>query len=135
MVPSMNCCPRWSSDDPKLSDPRRTLSHMSSTLISERSIERQAVGDAFDQLNAACKEFDALAVHAMTRAELQEVLSRLHAGEQRLVSVQQRLLGRMVATNTAAPPKFDPAEVLARRLRISPAEARRRIADAGQPPI
>ncbi|MFV8245097.1 hypothetical protein ACNQRH_21275 [Mycolicibacterium peregrinum] len=39
----------------------------------------------------------------------------------------------MVATNTASPPRFDPAAVLARRLRISPAEARRRIADAGQP--
>lgn len=106
---------------------------MSSMMISERTVERQIVGDAFDQLNAVCKEFDALSVHAMTRTELQEVLQQLHAGEQRLASVQQRLLGRMVATNTAAPPKFDPAEVLARRLRISPAEARRRIADAGQP--
>lgn len=115
-----------------LSAARRTLSNMSSTLISERDIERQILGDALDQLNAACKEFDALAVQALTRAELQEVLSRLHAGEKRLVSIQQRLLGRMVATNQAAPPKFNPAEVLARRLRISPAEAQRRITEASQ---
>ncbi|MGV9797596.1 DUF222 domain-containing protein [Mycobacterium sp. NPDC003449] len=102
---------------------------MSSILLSERS----AVGDALDHLNAACKEIDALSVHALTRTELQEVLSRLNAGEKRLATVQQRLLGRMVATDNAAPPQFDPAAVLARRLRISPAEARRRIADAGPP--
>ncbi|WP_229481398.1 hypothetical protein [Mycolicibacterium mageritense] len=107
---------------------------MSSTLISERDIERTVVGDALDHLNAACREIDALSVHALTRTELQEVLSRLNAGEKRLATAQQRLLGRMVATHNVSPPRFDPAEVLARRLRISPAEARRRIADAGEPP-
>ncbi|WP_166906330.1 hypothetical protein [Mycobacterium sp. DL440] len=105
---------------------------MSSILVSERDIERTVVGDALDHLNAACKEIDALSVHALTRAELHEVLSRLDAGEKRLATAQQRLLGRMVATDNASPPRFDPAGVLARRLRISPAEARRRIADAGQ---
>ena len=105
---------------------------MSSILVSERDIERTIIGDALEHLSAACKEIDALSVHALTRAELHEVLSRLDAGEKRLATAQQRLLGRMVATNTAAPPRFDPAAVLARRLRISPAEAQRRIADAGQ---
>lgn len=107
---------------------------MSSILVSERDIERTIVGDALEHLNAACKEIDALSVHALTRAELHEVLSRLDAGEKRLATAQQRLLGRMVATNTASPPRFDPAAVLARRLRISPAEARRRIADAASRP-
>ncbi|MFV1360069.1 MULTISPECIES: hypothetical protein [Mycolicibacterium] len=105
---------------------------MSSIMVSERDIERTIVGEALDHLNAACKEIDALSVHALTRAELHEVLCRLDAGEKRLATAQQRLLGRMVATETAAPPRFDPAAVLARRLRISPAEARRRIAAAGQ---
>ncbi len=100
-------------------------------MVSERDIERTIVGDALDHLNAACKEIDALSVHALTRSELQEVLSRLDAGEKRLATAQQRLLGRMVATDRAAPPRFDAAAMLARRLRISPAEAQRRIADAG----
>ncbi|MGV0812103.1 hypothetical protein ABQF34_09100 [Mycolicibacterium boenickei] len=106
---------------------------MSSILVSERDIERTIVGDALDHLHAACKEIDALSVHALTRSELQEVLSRLDAGEKRLATAQQRLLGRMVASGTASPPRFDAAAVLARRLRISPAEAQRRIAAAGQP--
>ncbi|OMC41736.1 hypothetical protein A5740_21790 [Mycobacterium sp. GA-1841] len=106
---------------------------MSSILVSERDIERTIVGDALDHLNAACKEIDALSVHALTRSELQEVLSRLNAGEKRLATAQQRLLGRMVATDNVSPPRFDPAAVLARRLRISPAEAQRRIAAASQP--
>ncbi|MUL85712.1 MULTISPECIES: hypothetical protein [unclassified Mycolicibacterium] len=105
---------------------------MSSILVSERDLERTIVGDALDHLYAACKEIDALSVHALTRSELQEVLSRLDAGEKRLATAQQRLLGRMVATGNASPPRFDAAAVLARRLRISPAEARRRIAAAGQ---
>ena len=105
---------------------------MSSILASDRDLERTIVGEALDHLNAACKEIDALSVHALTRSELHEVLCRLDAGERRLATAQQRLLGRMVATETAAPPRFDPAAVLARRLRISPAEARKRIAAAGQ---
>jgi hypothetical protein len=115
-----------------LSVGRRTVPNMSSILASDRDLERTIVGEALDHLNAACKEIDALSVHALTRSELHEVLCRLDAGERRLATAQQRLLGRMVATQTASPPRFDPAAVLARRLRISPAEARKRIADAGQ---
>ncbi|WKG02469.1 hypothetical protein [Mycolicibacterium sp. HK-90] len=106
---------------------------MSSILVSERAIERTVVGDALEHLNAACKEIDALSVHALTRSELQEVLSRLDAGEKRLATAQQRLLGRMVASGNASPPRFDAAAMLARRLRISSAEAQRRIAAASQP--
>ncbi|MHC9294942.1 DUF222 domain-containing protein [Mycobacterium sp. LTG2003] len=102
---------------------------MSSILVSERDV----LGDALEHLATACKEIDALSVHALSRSELQEVLSRLHAGEKRLATVQQRLLGRMVATATASPPQFDPAAVLARRLRISLGEAKRRISEAGPP--
>ncbi|WP_264077183.1 hypothetical protein [Mycolicibacterium houstonense] len=105
---------------------------MSSIMVSERDIERTIVGEALDHLNAACKEIDALSVHALTRSELQEVLSRLDAGEKRLATAQQRLLGRMVAAGAAAPPRFDAAAMLARRLRISPAEAQQRIAAASQ---
>ena len=71
-------------------------------MVSERDIERTIVGEALDHLNAACKEIDALSVHALTRSELQEVLSRLDAGEKRLATAQQRLLGRMVAAGAAA---------------------------------
>ena len=98
---------------------------MSSILESERDV----LGDALDHLATACKDIDALSMHPLTRADLQEVLGRLHAGEKRLAAAQQRLLGRMVATSTLSPPQFDPAQVLARRLRISLEEARRRIAD------
>ncbi|MBU9763482.1 hypothetical protein FR943_06450 [Mycobacterium sp. TNTM28] len=102
---------------------------MSSILEAERTV----VGEALDHLHAACKEIDALSVHALTRSDLQEVLSQLDAGERRLAAVQQRLLGRMVASDSVSPPRFDPVGVLARRLRISPAEAQRRIAEASQP--
>ncbi|MDV3130190.1 DUF222 domain-containing protein [Mycobacterium sp. 21AC1] len=102
---------------------------MSSILVSEKDI----LSDALDHLASACREIDALSVHGLTRSELQEVLSRLYAGEKRLAAVQQRLLGRMVATGTAAPPQFNPAGVLARRLRISLGEAKRRIEEAAPP--
>lgn len=101
---------------------------MSSILISERDV----VIDTLDHLDAAYRELDALSLRTLTRSELQEVLRRLSAGEKRLAAVQKRLLGRLL--NDSPPIKFDPAEMLSRRLRISRGEAKRRIDEAIAPP-
>ncbi|WP_102145730.1 hypothetical protein [Mycobacterium hubeiense] len=98
---------------------------MSSILVSERDV----VVETLDRLDAAYKELDALTLHTLSRVELQEVMGRLNAGEKRLAAVQRRLLGRLLSDSS--PRRFDATEMLSRRLRISPAEARKRIADAG----
>jgi hypothetical protein len=92
------------------------------------SSSRYAIIDALDALDAAVTGVAALPFHTLTRAEVLEVLDRLAAHEKRLAGLQQRLLGQLAAQ--AAPRGSALAETLARRLRISPAEAQRRLAEA-----
>lgn len=87
--------------------------------------------DAMDAVDSASAALAAVPLGAVSRADAQEMLTRLDRYRAQLREVDRRLLGRLVASGT--PAQFGArswAEVLARRLRISPAEAQRRIAEA-----
>ncbi|MGE0215529.1 DUF222 domain-containing protein [Mycolicibacterium sp.] len=87
---------------------------------------------ALEAVDTACRALAALPFHTLRPADQRALLVRLDAMDKQLTALQRRLLGRMVA----GPPPVEFAgapwdEVLARRLRISVGEARRRIAEAG----
>ncbi|MCK0176169.1 DUF222 domain-containing protein [Mycolicibacterium sp. F2034L] len=87
--------------------------------------------DVFDAVDAFYGTLAQLPVGALTRAEAQALLERMDQLEGRLAALDRRILGRLIAQGT--PAQFGGrtwAEVLAQRLRISPAEAQRRIAAA-----
>ncbi|MGV0837619.1 DUF222 domain-containing protein [Mycolicibacterium thermoresistibile] len=70
-------------------------------------------------------------LHPLSRSDLIELTDRLEALDHKLRALQQRLIGRMVAeSHRRAGPPGDQSVQLARALRISPAEARRRITEA-----
>jgi hypothetical protein len=94
-------------------------------------IARDRVMDVFDAADAFYGTLAALPVAALNRAEAQALLERMDKVENQLATLDRRILGRLIAQGT--PAQFGGrtwAEVLARRLRISPAEAQRRIAGA-----
>jgi hypothetical protein len=86
---------------------------------------------ALDSVDAAYRRLLALPLHTLTIAERIQLLKQLDALGRQLVAFDRRLLGRL--TTEAAPAQFGGAtwpEVLSRRLRISRAEAERRVAAA-----
>ena len=87
--------------------------------------------DAMDTVEALSTRLGTLPVAGMSRAEAQAVTIRLGRLREQLQEVERRLTGRLVASGS--PSQFGArtwAEVLAQRLRISPGEAQRRIAEA-----
>lgn len=87
--------------------------------------------DAMDTVEAVSARLAALPVAGMSRADAQAALTRLSGLRDQVQQVERRLIGRLVASGT--PSQLGArtwADVLARRLRISPGEAQRRIADA-----
>jgi hypothetical protein len=86
---------------------------------------------ALDAVDAAHRRLLALPLQSLTRSERIELLKRIDALGQRLVAFDRRLIGRLITEG--APAQFGGAswpEVLSRRLRISQAEAERRVAAA-----
>lgn len=86
---------------------------------------------ALDALDAACDTLAGLPVNRMTRHELEAVLHRLDALRTQVDNIDRRLVGRLISEGP--PNRFGSAswaEVLARRLRISQAEAQRRVTAA-----
>jgi hypothetical protein len=84
-----------------------------------------------DRLDAVDRSLAALPVQGLTRREAEEILRASEHLDSRLTEVRRRLVGRLIADG--APSRLGAAswaEVLARRLHISPAEAQRRIAEA-----
>lgn len=84
-----------------------------------------------DAVEVASNRLSALPVAGMARAETQAALVRLGRLREQVQEVERRLTGRLVASGT--PTQFGAstwAEVLAARLRISPGEAQRRVAEA-----
>ncbi len=105
-----------------MSEPNRNLSNMSS---------RNDWGAALDTVERACRAVAALPFHTLKPADQRALLIQLDELEKVLAAKQRQLLGHMVAG--PAPVEFAGApwaKVLARRLRISEAEAQRRIAEA-----
>ncbi|KUI28722.1 hypothetical protein AU196_13330 [Mycobacterium sp. IS-1742] len=95
------------------------------------SSTREQVMDAMDTVEALSARLTDLPVTGMSRAEAQAALIRLGRLRGQLQEVERRLTGRLVASGS--PSQFGArtwAEVLAQRLRISPGEAQRRIAEA-----
>jgi hypothetical protein len=86
---------------------------------------------ALDAVDAAHRRLLALPVHTLTRSERIELLQKIDELGKRLAAFDRRLVGRLITE--AAPAQFGGAswpEVLSRRLRISRAEAERRVAAA-----
>jgi hypothetical protein len=107
-----------------MSEPNRNLSNMSS---------RNDWGAALDAVDRAQRAVAALPFHTLQPADQRALLIQLDELQKILAAKQRQLLAHVVA----GPPPVEFAgapwaKVLARRLRISEAEARRRIADAGR---
>lgn len=92
---------------------------------------RNEIIAALDSVDAAYNRLLGLPLHTLTRSERVQLLQRLDALGKQLVAFDRRLLGRLITEG--APAQFGGAtwaEVLSRRLRISQAEAERRLAAA-----
>ncbi|KAA0083471.1 DUF222 domain-containing protein [Mycolicibacterium sp. P9-64] len=95
------------------------------------SSTREEIIAALDAVEAGQRRLAALPLEALTRPEKQALLKRLEGLDKKMKAFDRRLIGRLIAE--ADPAQFGGAtwaEVLSRRLRISPGEARRRIAEA-----
>lgn len=89
---------------------------------------RVALADTLDALDDAWTAFLRTPLPKLTRSEQLEVIDRLEALDRKLNALQQRLIGRMVAESPYR--TTSPADQLSKALRISPAEAQRRISAA-----
>jgi hypothetical protein len=86
---------------------------------------------ALDAAEAGYRKLASLPLEALTRPEKQELLRWFDELEKKMRALDRRLIGQLIS-------KGDPAvfggaswaDVLSRRLRISPGEAQRRIDDA-----
>jgi hypothetical protein len=95
---------------------------------------REEIIAALDAVEASQRRLAALPLEALTRPEKQALLKRLEDLDKKMKAFDRRLIGRLIAE--ADPAQFGGAtwaEVLSGRLRISPGEARRRIAEASSP--
>jgi hypothetical protein len=92
---------------------------------------RNDIGTALDAVDAAHRRLLALPLHTLTRSERIELLKKIDELGNKLVAFDRRLIGRLITEG--APAQFGGAswpDVLSRRLRISRAEAERRVAAA-----
>jgi len=92
---------------------------------------KQDIVAALDSVDAAHRRLLALPLQSLTRSERIELLKKIDELDKKLVAFDRRLIGRLVTEG--APAQFGGAswpEVLSRRLRISQAEAERRVAAA-----
>ena len=104
---------------------------MGGDIISNMSSKREEIIAALDAVEAAQRRLAALPLEALSRPEKQALLKRLEDLEKKMKSFDRRLTGRLIAE--ADPAHFGGAtwaDLLSRRLRISPGEAERRIAEA-----
>ncbi|MBV8927757.1 MAG: hypothetical protein JO152_01360 [Mycobacteriaceae bacterium] len=86
---------------------------------------------ALDAVDAAHRRLLGLPLHTLTRSERIEVLRKIDELGKKLMALDRRLIGQIITES--APTQFGGAswpEVLSRRLRISRAEADRRVAAA-----
>jgi hypothetical protein len=92
---------------------------------------RQQIIAALDAAEASYRELASLPLEALTRPEKTELLKRLGDIDQKMAALDRRLIGQLITQGD--PAMFGAAswaDVLSRRLRISPGEAERRIAEA-----
>ncbi|OBB03671.1 hypothetical protein A5662_11735 [Mycobacteriaceae bacterium 1482268.1] len=92
---------------------------------------KEDIAAALDAVDTAHRRLLAVPLHTLTRAERIELLQRIDGLGRKLADFDRRLMGRLISE--AAPAQCGGAswaEVLSRRLRISLAEAERRVAAA-----
>jgi cell division septum initiation protein DivIVA len=90
---------------------------------------------ALDAVDAAHRRLLGLPLHTLTRSERVQLLQKIDELRKKLAAFDRRLIGRLITE--AAPAQFGSAswpEMLSRRLRISLAEAERRVAAATYSP-
>jgi Domain of unknown function (DUF222) len=93
--------------------------------------DREAIVDALDAIEAGYRAVSAFPLETLSRSEGQALLVRLEKLGKEWVALDRKLLGRLISEGE--PATFGGAswaDVLSRRLRISPGEAQRRIAEA-----
>jgi hypothetical protein len=92
---------------------------------------RKQVTAALDAADAAYRTLASLPLEALSRADKHALLGQLQQFDTTLKALDRRLIGRLVTE--ADPAQFGAAswaDLLSRRLRISPGEAQRRIDEA-----
>ncbi|WP_326548781.1 winged helix-turn-helix transcriptional regulator [Mycolicibacterium sp. ND9-15] len=82
------------------------------------------VANVLASVESAYKEVAALRVEGLSRTDLYALLARLDKLDRQRAALDRRLLGRLLAENGLS------ANDVARRLRISPGEAQRRLGQA-----
>ena len=95
------------------------------------SSSRQEVIAALDAAEASYRKLAALPLEALSRPEKQALLKRLEELDKEWVALDRRLIGQLIADgDPAVSGGASWADVLSRRLRISPGEAQKRITEA-----
>jgi Domain of unknown function (DUF222) len=95
------------------------------------SSSRELIVAALDAAEASYRDLASLPLEALTRPEKQELLMRLADIDKKMVALDRRLIGQLIAQGDPAMFGVSSwADVLSRRLRISRGEAQRRIAEA-----
>jgi hypothetical protein len=92
---------------------------------------REEIITALDAFEASQRKLAALPLEALTRPEKQALLKRFEEFDKKMAALDRRLIGQLITEGD--PAVFGGAswaDVLSRRLRISPGEAQRRIAEA-----
>jgi len=93
--------------------------------------EKDRIVAALDAADASYRKLASLPLEALSRREKTELLKRLGEIDKMISALDRRLIGQLIAQGD--PGMFGAAswaDVLSRRLRISPGEAQRRIAEA-----
>lgn len=75
---------------------------------------------ALEAVESGYHALSGLRLETLSRSDIYALLARLEAIDKASAGLSRRLIGRLIA-------EADPAAALSRRLRISPAEAQRRI--------
>ena len=85
---------------------------------------KDAIIAALDAIDDGYRALSGLPLEGLSRSDMYALLERLETVDKVSAGLSRRLIGRLIA-------EADPAMALSRRLRISPAEAQRRIDEAG----
>jgi len=93
--------------------------------------DKDRIVAALDAVDASYRKLASLPLEALSRREKTELLKRLGEIDKMVAVLDRRLIGQLITEGD--PAMFGAAswaDVLSRRLRISPGEAQRRIAEA-----
>jgi hypothetical protein len=93
--------------------------------------DREVIVAALDSIEAGYRAVAAFPLETLSRTEGQALLVRLEKLDKEWIAIDRKVIGRLISEGNPLTFGSDSwADVLSRRLRISPGEARRRIAEA-----